>query len=91
MSPTANKKTHPSPETGFEEEEYDADEFEDLLEPVEEFEVANYKNLLKEETLKTNILRKVWKVRDDLFILQLSQFYFGLVSLFFIFMDSIDW
>ena len=61
MSPTANKKIHPSPETGF-EEEYDADEFEDLLEPVDEFDVANYKNLLKEETLKTNILRKVWKV-----------------------------
>ena len=61
MSPTANKKTHPSPKTGF-EEEYDADEFEDLLEPVEEFDVANYKILLKEETLKTNILRKVWQL-----------------------------
>ena len=61
MSPTANKKTHP--ETGF-EEEYDPDEFEDLLEPVEEFEAANYKIQLKEETLKTNILRKVWQVWD---------------------------
>ena len=58
MSPTDDKKTHPLSETGF-EGEYDADEFEDLLEPVEEFEAANYKILLKEETLKTNILRKV--------------------------------
>ena len=65
MSPTANnKKAHPSSETGF-EGEYDADEFEDLLEPVEEFEAANYKILLKEETLKTNILRKVWQLWDD--------------------------
>ena len=61
MSPTANKKTQP--ETGF-EEEYDPDEFEDLLESVEEFEAANYKIQLKEETLKTNILRKVWQVWD---------------------------
>ena len=57
MSPTVNKKTLVSPETGS-EEEYD-DEFEDLLEPVEENEATNYKILLKEETLKTNILRKV--------------------------------
>ena len=57
MSPTVNKKTRVSPETGS-EEEYD-DEFEDLLEPVEEYEATNYKILLKEETLKTNILRKV--------------------------------
>ena len=57
MSPTVNKKTRVSPETGS-EEEYD-DEFEDLLEPVEEYEAKNYKILLKEETLKTNILRKV--------------------------------
>ena len=61
MSPTANKKTHPSAEIGF-EEEYDTDEFEDLLEADEEFENSNYKILLKEETLKTNILRKVWQV-----------------------------
>ena len=57
MSPTVNKKTRVSPETGS-EEEYD-DKFEDLLEPVEEYEATNYKILLKEETLKTNILRKV--------------------------------
>ena len=57
MSPTVNKKTRVSPEIGS-EEEYD-DEFEDLLEPVEEYEATNYKILLKEETLKTNILRKV--------------------------------
>ena len=57
MSPTVNKKTRVSPETGS-EEEYD-DKFEDLLEPVEEYETTNYKTLLKEETLKTNILRKV--------------------------------
>ena len=57
MSPTVNKQTRVSPETGS-EEEYD-DEFEDLLEPVEEYETTNYKTLLKEETLKTNILRKV--------------------------------
>ena len=61
MSPTVNNKTDVSPETGFEVDE-DADEFEDLLEPVEEFEAANYKILLKEENLKTNILRKVWQI-----------------------------
>ena len=62
MSPTVNKKTCVSPETGS-EEEYD-DEFEDLLAPDEEYEVTNYKILLKEATLKTNILRKVWQMRD---------------------------
>ena len=63
MSPTVNKKTDALPETGFEEDEDDdIDEFEDLLEPVEEYEIVNYKILLKEETLKTNILRKVWQI-----------------------------
>ena len=62
MSPTVNEKADALPEPGFEEDD-DADEFEDLLEPpVEEYEVANYKILLKEENLKTNILRKVWQI-----------------------------
>ena len=61
MSPTVNNKTDVSPETGFEVDE-DADEFEDLLEPVEEYDVPNYKILLKEANLKTNILRKVWQI-----------------------------
>ena len=61
MSPTVNEKTDALPETGFEEDD-DTDEFEDLLEPVEEFEAANYEILLKEENLKTNILRKVWQI-----------------------------
>ena len=59
MSPTVDNKTLGSSETGSEDSE-DEDEFEDLLESdAEEEEVANYKNLLTEETLKTDILRKV--------------------------------
>ena len=59
MSHTVDNKTLSSPETGSEDSE-DEDEFEDLLESdAEEEEVANYKNLLTEETLKTDILRKV--------------------------------
>ena len=56
MSPTVDNKTLSSPETGSEDSEAE-DEFEDLLESeAEEEEVASYKNLLTEETLKTDIL-----------------------------------
>ena len=76
MSPTVDNKTLGSSETGSEDSE-DEDEFEDLLESeAEEEEVANYKNLLTEETLKTDILRKVRQTWDAMF--SLNKFHFGL-------------
>ena len=72
MSPTVDNKTLGSSETGSEDSE-DEDEFEDLLESeAEEEEVANYKNLLTEETLKTDILRKVRQTWDAMFSLNIN-------------------
>ena len=59
MSPTVSRRTHGWPEPGHEDFEFDVDEFEDLLQPVEDCPAADYKILLEEENLKTNLLRKV--------------------------------
>ena len=58
MSPTVNR-THALPESSDGDFEFDVDEFEDLLQPVEDCPAADYKILLKEENLKTDVLRKV--------------------------------
>ena len=54
-----NRRTHALPESGDGDFEFDVDEFEDLLQPVEDCPAADYKILLKEENLKTDVLRKV--------------------------------
>ena len=59
MSPTVNRRTHALHEPGNGDFEFDVDEFEDLLQPVEDCPAADYKILLKEENLKTDVLRKV--------------------------------